>query len=202
MQIPHDLYITGEWRPSTDGRRREIVDPATEQVVDSVPIATEKDVDTALASAERGWRAWREVDAWSRTKVLRTIAGLLRDRRDVIAAVLTEEQGKPLSEAKGELSAAADQFDWFADEARHLWTCGRGTLAAAATAGSSSAHRPGRRVSALEFPCPPGSTENGPGDRRGLLDHRQAAHRGATHGSLPRSGVPPTRASLQGSWLF
>lgn len=121
MRIPHDLYIDGDWRPSSDGRRGEIVDPATEQVVDSVPIATEGDVDAALGSAKRAWLAWRDVDAWSRSAMLRAIAGLLRDRRDTIAAVLTEEQGKPLAEARGELSATADQFDWFADEARRIY---------------------------------------------------------------------------------
>lgn len=82
MQIPHDLYIEGDRIPSSDGHRRDIVDPATEQVVDSVPIATDEDVDAALASAQRGWLAWRDVAAWSRSAVPRAVAGLLRDRRE------------------------------------------------------------------------------------------------------------------------
>ena len=121
MNVPHDMYIDGRWTGGSGGERIDIVDPATEQAVDSVPKATAADLDDALAAADRGWREWREVDAWTRCAALRRIAELVRERIDAFAAVLTEEQGKPLAESKGELGATADQFDWFADEARRIY---------------------------------------------------------------------------------
>ncbi len=119
--IPNDMYIDGQWSPAADGRRIDVIDPATEEVIDSVPLATPADLDAALAAAERGWKVWRATDAWTRSAVLRRVADWIRSRVDVIADVLTSEQGKPLAEARGEVSATADQFDWCADEARRIY---------------------------------------------------------------------------------
>ena len=121
MQIPNSMYIDGSWVEASDGARMDIVDPATETVIDSVPVATPADIDAALAAADRAWRSWREVDAWTRSAALRRAAGLIRERIDEFAAVLTEEMGKPLAEAAGEIRATADQFDWYADEARRIY---------------------------------------------------------------------------------
>lgn len=121
MQVPNDMFIDGEWVPASDGARREIINPATEEPVDSVPVATEKDLDRALEAAGRGWREWREVDAWTRSAALRRMAEWIRERKEAIASVLTEEQGKPIAEAGAETLAAADLYDWFADEARRIY---------------------------------------------------------------------------------
>lgn len=115
------MFIDGDWTAASDGARMNIINPATEEVADSVPVATAADLDRALAAADRAWRSWREVDAWTRSAALRRVAQLIRERAAAIAAVLTEEQGKPLAEAKGEVLAAADQFDWYADEARRIY---------------------------------------------------------------------------------
>lgn len=121
ISVPNDLYIGGTWLPASDGGRFDVINPATEERIDSVPIATAADLDHALAAADGAWREWREVDAWSRSAALRRVAQLVRERADAIAEVVTEEQGKPLAEAKGEIGAAADQFDWYADEARRIY---------------------------------------------------------------------------------
>jgi len=115
------MYIDGEWVAASDGCTLNIVNPATEEAVDTIPMATETDVDRALEAADRAWRSWREVDAWTRSATLRKAADLVRDRADAIAAVITEEQGKTIAEARGETLAAADQFDWYADEARRIY---------------------------------------------------------------------------------
>ena len=86
-----------------------------------LPIADARDLDDALASAKKGLEAWRKTTAWERSKVLRKVAELLRERADSIARTLTLESGKPLPESKLEVGAAADQFDWFADEARRIY---------------------------------------------------------------------------------
>ena len=121
MQVRNDMYIGGQWTPASDGARREIINPATEEAVDSVPVATAADLDRALEAAERAWRAWREVDAWTRSAAVRRVGVLLRERADAIAEVLTEEQGKPVAESRAEVMAAADLYDWFADEARRIY---------------------------------------------------------------------------------
>ena len=121
MNVPNRLYIDGEWGGDAKGPTLEIVNPATEEKVDAVPMAGTADLDRALEAAGRAWRSWRNVDAWSRSAVLRRSAGLVRERADGIAAVITQEQGKPLAEAKGEVAATADVFDWYADEARRIY---------------------------------------------------------------------------------
>ena len=130
---PNLLMIDGVWTPSADGRRMDVIDPATEEIIDAVPIATPADLDRALAAADRAWRAWRDVDAWTRSATIRRVAWVIRERAESIAAILTAEQGKPLAEARGEVVAAADQFDWYADEARRIY--GR------VVDGHSTAHR-------------------------------------------------------------
>lgn len=115
------LYIDGEWSPSSDGASTAVLNPATEEVVASVPLATTVDCERALETAGKGFVVWRDMDAWTRSAHLREVASLLRERAAAIAAVMTNEQGKPLTEARGEVLASADQFDWYADEARRIY---------------------------------------------------------------------------------
>ncbi len=121
MKIPNEMYIDGAWTGASDGKTTDIVNPASERIVDTVPVATSADLDRTLAAVRKGWEVWREVDAWTRSAIIRKIAGLLRERTEEIAAVLTEEEGKPTSEAVAELRGTADQFDWYADEARRIY---------------------------------------------------------------------------------
>src|SRR5690606_25714518 len=73
-------------------------------------------LDRALAATERGFEVWRDTTPAGRSRIMRAAAQLLRDRAGAIARIMTLEQGKPLREAKGEILAAADIIDWFADE--------------------------------------------------------------------------------------
>jgi len=115
------MYIDGGWVGASDGCVLDVIDPASEEKVDTVPVATGADLDRALEAADRGWRSWRDVDAWTRSAKLRVVASLVRERADAIAAVVTEEMGKTLGESRGEVMATADQFDWYADEARRIY---------------------------------------------------------------------------------
>lgn len=116
-----EMLIGGRWRPAADGRTVEVDDPATGQLVATVPLAGESDLDEAIAAATEGFRAWRAVDAWERSHRLRTAASRIRDDRTAIAELLTEEQGKPLAQALAEVDTCVDQFDWYADEARRSY---------------------------------------------------------------------------------
>ena len=115
------LFIDGTWGPAAAGRTIPVVNPATGEAIGKVAHADRSDLDRALEAADRGFRQWRKVSAFDRSKVMRKAADILRSRADAIAALLTQEQGKPLVEAKGETLAGADVIDWFAEEARRAY---------------------------------------------------------------------------------
>ena len=115
------LFIDGAWRAAASGRSLPVVNPATGEKIGTVAHAERADLDHALEAADKGFRLWRKVSAFDRSKVMRKAADLLRDRADKIAPLLTMEQGKPLPEAKGEVLAATDVIDWFAEEARRTY---------------------------------------------------------------------------------
>jgi succinate-semialdehyde dehydrogenase/glutarate-semialdehyde dehydrogenase len=115
------LHINGKWRAATGGRSIPVLNPATEEVIGTVAHANQSDLDEALDAADRGFKAWKKVSAFERSKLMRKAANLLRERADSIARLMTQEQGKPLPEAKMETLAAADTIDWFAEEARRAY---------------------------------------------------------------------------------
>ncbi len=122
MNYPNvQLLIDGKWRPAASGRTIPVLNPATEETVGTVAHAAKSDLDEALAAAERGFKLWRAVSPYERSKVMRKAAVLMRERADQIATIMTLEQGKVLAEAKVETMAAADIIDWFAEEGRRAY---------------------------------------------------------------------------------
>ena len=115
------LHINGEWRAARGGKSLPVINPATEEVIGEVAHASTADLDEALDAAAKGFAAWKKVSAFDRSKLMRKAADLLRSRADMIAALMTAEQGKPLGEAKMETLAGADIIDWFAEEARRAY---------------------------------------------------------------------------------
>jgi succinate-semialdehyde dehydrogenase / glutarate-semialdehyde dehydrogenase len=115
------LFIDGAWTKAAAGRTLPVVNPATGDDIGTVAHAEKADLDRALEAADRGFRAWRRVSAFDRSKLMRKAAQLLRERVDRIAPLMTLEQGKPLAEARGETLAGADVIDWFAEEARRAY---------------------------------------------------------------------------------
>lgn len=119
----HDinLYIRGEWRPASDNGTKPVTDPTTEEAIGTISVATEKDVDDALAAAQAGFQVWKRTGTWERSAKLRRTADLIRERVDQIAQLMSLETGKPLAEAKGETNAAADQFEWYSEETKRIY---------------------------------------------------------------------------------
>ena len=103
------------------GRTLPVTNPASGEIIGTVAHAESTDLDRALGAAEKGFKIWRKVSAFDRSKVMRKAASLLRERAEAIAPLMTMEQGKPLAEAKGEALAGADVIDWFAEEARRTY---------------------------------------------------------------------------------
>ncbi len=121
MAVDVSLFIDGAWRPGASGRTLDVINPATEDVIGTVARAEIADLDAALATAQKGFAVWRAISAFERGKILRRAAVLLRERSEKIAHVMTREQGKPVKEAKVEISVAADTLDWFAEETRRAY---------------------------------------------------------------------------------
>lgn len=115
------LYINGAWGRGVSGRTLPVVNPANGSQIGTVACAEHADLDRALEAADQGFRAWRKVSAFDRSKIMRKAASLLRERADAVAPILTLEQGKPLADARQEALAGADIIDWFAEEARRAY---------------------------------------------------------------------------------
>ena len=117
----YGLYIDGAWRAAAGGAVREVLDPGTESVIGVIPMAQQADLDAALAAAQRAFLAWSKVSPWERGAILRRAADGIRANSDKIAVLMSSETGKPLAEARGEIAAAAEQFDWYAEEAKRIY---------------------------------------------------------------------------------
>ena len=115
------LYINGAWGPGASGRTLPVVNPADGSQIGAVAYAERADLDRALEAADAGFKVWRKISAFERSKLMRKAANLFRERADAVAPMLTMEQGKPLAEAKQEVLAGADIIDWFAEEARRAY---------------------------------------------------------------------------------
>jgi succinate-semialdehyde dehydrogenase/glutarate-semialdehyde dehydrogenase len=122
MTYPNtQLYIDGQWQDAADGRSLAVFNPATGAEIGRVAHAGRADLDKALAAAEKGFATWRDMTPADRCKVMRKAAGFMRERAEAIGRLLTQEQGKPLAEAKGEALAAADIIEWFAEEGLRVY---------------------------------------------------------------------------------
>ncbi|WP_122625822.1 aldehyde dehydrogenase family protein, partial [Pseudomonas viridiflava] len=91
-----------------------VINPATGDSLGTVAYAGITDLDGALAAAEKGFTTWRNTSAYDRYKIMQKAANPVRERADAIARIMTQEQGKPLAEARMETLSAADMIDWLA----------------------------------------------------------------------------------------
>lgn len=115
-----DFFIDGKWVPSTTSRMMPVVNPATGETVDRVPVGNSEDADRAIASAASAFKQWRKVPMARRAKLQHVAAQRLRDRADEFSRLLTLELGRPLAGAKVEIERSADLLDYFAEEGLRL----------------------------------------------------------------------------------
>ena len=110
------LFIDGSWRTGEGRDAFTVVNPATGSAIGEVPLASTADLDEALHAAEQTYPLWRATAVDARAAILRKTADLLRERAEPIARLMTQEQGKPLVESRGEVAGSASMFDWYAEE--------------------------------------------------------------------------------------
>ncbi len=117
MTRMHHLFLGGGWRPGSAGEFRPVINPATEGEVARVACATFSDLAQALDTAQRSAATWRNVSPEERGKLLRLAAGLLQSRIATESLVLSEEQGKTITEAREEFTRAAETLIWNGEQA-------------------------------------------------------------------------------------
>jgi succinate-semialdehyde dehydrogenase/glutarate-semialdehyde dehydrogenase len=115
--VPTDLWIGGQWKKSSDGERFDVMDPATEDKVASVASATVDDAIAALDAASAAFPAWAKKKPRERAEILRKSYELIMRDAERLAKLITIENGKALSDSRGEIAYAAEFFRWYAEEA-------------------------------------------------------------------------------------
>jgi succinate-semialdehyde dehydrogenase/glutarate-semialdehyde dehydrogenase len=115
------LMLNGRWHPASDGKTLPVTSPVTEEIIGAIPAATPADVEEALRSSAAAFEKWRTVPAWERGAVLQRMAQQLLAHKDRFAEMVSRETGKPLRESESETVASADQFTWYAEEAKRVY---------------------------------------------------------------------------------
>jgi len=113
------MYVNGGFTTGHSEGGIDVLDPATEEVVESVPRGTPADIDDAVSAARAAFPAWRAHTANDRAALLHEIAAKLRAHEHALVELLTREQGKPRSENTEELEWSANTFDYYAELGRH-----------------------------------------------------------------------------------
>ncbi len=114
-------YVDGKWIDAEGGATVAVTDPATGKQIGTVPKMGTNDARRAIEAADRAWPAWRAQTAAARAKLMRRWFDLIVANADELALLMTTEQGKPLAEAKGEITYAASFIEWFAEEGKRLY---------------------------------------------------------------------------------
>ncbi len=115
------LYINGEWTEAHDGQTMELINPATEELLATLPSAGPKDTHVAIEAAGQAFHSWSRTTAYVRAAILKKAADHIRENLPNLAEDMVLESGKPLAEAKGEWTVAANLFEWYAEEAKRAY---------------------------------------------------------------------------------
>src|ERR1700749_4907833 len=115
--VPTDLWIGGKWKKSSDGARFDVIDPATERKVADVASASVDDAKAALDAAQAAFAPWAAKKPRERGEILRKAYELIIRDAERLAKLITIENGKALSDSRGEVAYAAEFFRWYAEEA-------------------------------------------------------------------------------------
>ncbi|SIP89836.1 NAD-dependent succinate-semialdehyde dehydrogenase [Marinobacterium stanieri] len=114
-------YIDGRWVSAASGKMHAVLNPATGEKVGEVPDLSAEEASAAVEAADRAFDGWRKTTAKQRCSLLRRWYELIMDNQEALAQILTKEQGKPLSEARGEVAYGASFAEWFGEEAKRTY---------------------------------------------------------------------------------
>ncbi|KAI0410182.1 Aldehyde/histidinol dehydrogenase [Xylaria palmicola] len=114
-------YVNGEWVKAASGKTFEVHDPATGKLIGTCPEFDARDTEGAIAAAAEGFKSFRTKTGRERSKLLRKWYDLVLANAEDLARLITLENGKPFADAKGEVSYAAQFFEWFSEEAPRVY---------------------------------------------------------------------------------
>ncbi|WP_455372319.1 NADP-dependent succinate-semialdehyde dehydrogenase [Limibacillus halophilus] len=119
--LRQQCYIDGAWTGADGGATIEVTNPATGEVLGTVPKMGADETRRAIEAADKALPAWRAKTAKERAQIMRRWFDLMMENQDDLGRILTAEQGKPLAEAKGEIAYGASFIEWFAEEAKRVY---------------------------------------------------------------------------------
>jgi len=119
--IRSQAYIDGQWVDADSGDTLKVDNPASGEIITTVPKMGKAETKRAIAAAEKAMKPWAARTAADRAKILRKWYNLMLEHQDALGELLTREQGKSLTEAKGEIAYAASFIDWFAEEGKRAY---------------------------------------------------------------------------------
>ncbi|HEE5792694.1 TPA: NAD-dependent succinate-semialdehyde dehydrogenase [Acinetobacter baumannii] len=114
-------FVAGKWCDADHQQTSKILNPATLEIIGTVPNMGKAEAERAIEAAKEAWPLWKNKTAKDRSIILKKWFDLIISNADDLAFILTSEQGKPLAEAKGEILYAASFIEWFAEEAKRVY---------------------------------------------------------------------------------
>ncbi len=119
--VREQAFVAGRWIDADNGERIEVIDPATQNTIGSVPACATAETRRAIEAAQIAQRDWASRTARDRAQVLRRWFDSMTRHQDDLARIMTIEQGKPLAESRGEIAYAASFLEWFGEEAKRAY---------------------------------------------------------------------------------
>ncbi|MFW6137992.1 MAG: aldehyde dehydrogenase family protein [Spirochaetota bacterium] len=118
--VINKMLIGGEWTESSEGSTIEVENPATREIFETIPSASESDINSAVEAAGKAFETWASLSPEKRAYFLGQASNLVMERQDEIAGAMTAEQGKPLNEARGEVKKGANILQYYAEQGKRI----------------------------------------------------------------------------------
>lgn len=119
--IKEQAYINGEWVNADSTEKLKVNNPATGEIIATVPMMGVAETRRAIEAAEIAQKSWKKVPAKERANILRRWYNLIMENQEDLARIITAEMGKPLAEARGEIAYGASYIEWYAEEAKRVY---------------------------------------------------------------------------------
>src|SRR3972149_4573355 len=119
--LRQQCYIDGKWVDADDGKTLAVHNPADGQQIGTVPGMGVVETRGAIDAANAAWPAWRARTAKERSNILRKWFELMMANQEDLAVIMTVEQGKPLTESRGEIAYGASFIEGFAEEGKRIY---------------------------------------------------------------------------------